>query len=440
MPSAWRRPRRRCLLAAALLAGERSAAVGVGMGMGVGVGVGMGVGVGVNVGMGVGVGVGAFRPPAATAATAARIRAQSLAPGGSCGGTVLRADYGRGSEIWPPTNEGPVLLSDSFPGGTVPSFVADALAEVGAESGSPAPPPAAPAPALRGQGQGQSGATSGRKRRILRAAVGRVLRRAATSERRSAAGDTSARGGDDAFWDAPVDRIPALMALLLAGSGLVRPTDVMAVAAWTAYLVGLALASGSPRETEVPSAASSAGALAELPALPPQGHVPSLVSNPLGTVLTNSPAYRTWLRIGAVLGLLLPLGALACYTGLLGTARGNPAAATAAARPVFLLCCQAATEATSRRLLAPLPLRILVPAAYSALRLGPLWDWALAPVALGRAGRALAVANYVYWAANLFGFLLPVASVRYMRAHFFCVEAEEVQLREGQVVSAGLLP
>ena len=426
MPSAWRRPRRRCLLSAALLAGERSAAVGVGMGMGMGVGVN------------VGVGVGAFRPPAATAATAARIRAQSLAPGGSCGGTVLRADYGRGSEIWPPTNEGPVLLSDSFPGGTVPSFVADALAEVGAESGSPAPPPAAPAPALRDQGQ--SGATSGRKRRILRTAVGRVLRRAATSERRSAAGDTSARGGDDAFWDAPVDRIPALMALLLAGSGLVRPTDVMAVAAWTAYLVGLALASGSPRETEVPSAASSAGALAELPALPPQGHVPSLVSNPLGTVLTNSSAYRTWLRIGAVLGLLLPLGALACYTGLLGAARGNPAAATAAARPVFLLCCQAATEATSRRLLAPLPLRILVPVAYSALRLGPLWDWALAPVALGRAGRALAVANYVYWAANLFGFLLPVASVRYMRAHFFCVEAEEVQLREGQVVSAGLLP
>ena len=426
MPSAWRRPRRRCLLSAALLAGERSAAVGVGMGMGMGVGVN------------VGVGVGAFRPPAATAATAARIRAQSLAPGGSCGGTVLRADYGRGSEIWPPTNEGPVLLSDSFPGGTVPSFVADALAEVGAESGSPAPPPAAPAPALRDQGQ--SGATSGRKRRILRTAVGRVLRRAATSERRSAAGDTSARGGDDAFWDAPVDRIPALMALLLAGSGLVRPTDVMAVAAWTAYLVGLALASGSPRETEVPSAASSAGALAELPALPPQGHVPSLVSNPLGTVLTNSPAYRTWLRIGAVLGLLLPLGALACYTGLLGAARGNPAAATAAARPVFLLCCQAATEATSRRLLAPLPLRILVPVAYSALRLGPLWDWALAPVALGRAGRALAVANYVYWAANLFGFLLPVASVRYMRAHFFCVEAEEVQLREGQVVSAGPLP
>ena len=426
MPSAWRRPRRRCLLSAALLAGERSAAVGVGMGMGMGVGVN------------VGVGVGAFRPPAATAATAARIRAQSLAPGGSCGGTVLRADYGRGSEIWPPTNEGPVLLSDSFPGGTVPSFVADALAEVGAESGSPAPPPAAPAPALRDQGQ--SGATSGRKRRILRTAVGRVLRRAATSERRSAAGDTSARGGDDAFWDAPVDRIPALMALLLAGSGLVRPTDVMAVAAWTAYLVGLALASGSPRETEVPSAPSSAGALAELPALPPQGHVPSLVSNPLGTVLTNSSAYRTWLRIGAVLGLLLPLGALACYTGLLGAARGNPAAATAAARPVFLLCCQAATEATSRRLLAPLPLRILVPVAYSALRLGPLWDWALAPVALGRAGRALAVANYVYWAANLFGFLLPVASVRYMRAHFFCVEAEEVQLREGQVVSAGLLP
>ena len=36
--------------------------------------------------------------------------------------------YGRGSEIWPPTNEEPVALADSFPGGAIPAFAADLLA------------------------------------------------------------------------------------------------------------------------------------------------------------------------------------------------------------------------------------------------------------------------------------------------------------------------
>jgi len=60
-------------------------------------------------------------------------------------------------------------------------------------------------------------------------------------------------------------------------------------------------------------------------------------------------------------------------------------------------------------------------------------------MSLGYVGRALAVANLVYWATNLFGFLLPTAVVRYMRAHFFCVEAEEVTLREGRESAAGLM-
>jgi hypothetical protein len=55
-------------------------------------------------------------------------------------------------------------------------------------------------------------------------------------------------------------------------------------------------------------------------------------------------------------------------------------------------------------------------------------------------GRALAAANGVYWASNLFAFLIPVAAIRYMRAHFFGVEAAEVTTRIGMEESVGLIP
>ena len=58
---------------------------------------------------------------------------------------------------------------------------------------------------------------------------------------------------------------------------------------------------------------------------------------------------------------------------------------------------------------------------------------------LGVFSRGLAIANAVYWATNLFAFLIPVASIRYMRAHFFGVEAEEVTTRIGMEESVGLI-
>lgn len=89
---------------------------------------------------------------------------------------------------------------------------------------------------------------------------------------------------------------------------------------------------------------------------------------------------------------------------------------------------------------APLPMRILVPIAYNTVRLAPLWSWALATIPLGYIGRTVAMTNLIYWALNLFGFLLPVACIRYMRAHFFSVEAEQVTIRPGMESSVGLLP
>jgi hypothetical protein len=66
--------------------------------------------------------------------------------------------------------------------------------------------------------------------------------------------------------------------------------------------------------------------------------------------------------------------------------------------------------------------------------------WATSPVVLGLAGRGLGIANLIYWAVNLFAFLLPIASIRYMRSHFFGVEAQEVTTRIGLEESVGLIP
>jgi hypothetical protein len=80
---------------------------------------------------------------------------------------------------------------------------------------------------------------------------------------------------------------------------------------------------------------------------------------------------------------------------------------------------------------------------YNTVRLGYLWNWLLHTSAKGSHyfwGRALAGANLAYWAINLFAFLLPVASLRYMRAHFFAVEAESVTTRRGMEETIGLIP
>jgi len=83
-----------------------------------------------------------------------------------------------------------------------------------------------------------------------------------------------------------------------------------------------------------------------LPSLPPQGHVPALVSHQLGNAFTNSNVYDLWLRFGTVFGLVAPTALLGRYL-LLGDKQLE--AARLCARPLFLLCCQAASESISRR-------------------------------------------------------------------------------------------
>ena len=55
----------------------------------------------------------------------------------------------------------------------------------------------------------------------------------------------------------------------------------------------------------------------------------------------------------------------------------------------------------------------------------------MAPTSLGFVNRMLAFINLLYWGVNLFGFLIPIATMRYLGSYFFCIEASEVTMREG---------
>mmetsp|Transcript_21147 Transcript_21147/g.29891 ORF Transcript_21147/g.29891 Transcript_21147/m.29891 type:complete len:369 (+) Transcript_21147:226-1332(+) len=325
--------------------------------------------------------------------------------------TLLKSsNYGRGAEIWPECNEDPIKLADSFPNGEIPPSASKALT-------SSAPRIAIPTQQVSGR--------EDKKRIRVSARLAQILSNAAKEQE------------DVAFTKvelpASLDKSPAAVALILLIGRLVRPVDALTVAFISGYLAILGQIARSTRTD---------GLTPIMPSLPPQGHVPALVSNPLGHVCTNSEGYRTWLKAGAILGLAGPLVMLLRYTAF---AAGSGAemqieAAKACARPVFFLCCQALCEAVARRLTAPLPLRVFIPIAYNAIRLVPLWGWALSPVPLGSVGRILAITNLIYWMANLFGFLIPVASVRYLRAHFLCIETEEVTTRKGLEEAVGLLP
>jgi len=299
----------------------------------------------------------------------------------------LFSSYGRNSEIWPPVGlDHPIKLADSFPNGEIPSQATQTLQQIGSRLEEPKPVIW--------------------KRRIPRA-MARMLKRAASSQEEQAFSENTSG----------MDLTPAVAAMLLLVSGYVKPLDVILVSFLSGYFCILTMVARSLRSDNVTPV---------LPALPPQGHVPTLVSNPLGYSLTYSRQYDSFIKLGVLAGLLGPV-----LTGWRYALNGQVAASRVCARPIFFLCFQALSEAVGRRAMTPLPIRILVPVAYNTVRLGYLWNWCFFPGHLGALGRGLAVANLIYWGVNLFGFLLPVAAMRYMRAHFYCVEAEQVTTRVG---------
>lgn len=282
--------------------------------------------------------------------------------------------YGKNSDIWPPTNENGVKIQDSFPNGRVPEQLA----------------------------------RSSTKKRWIR--IPRILQRAAKAQE------------EELFVDHRADKTTVLLALVMLR--WVRPLDLIIIFSFSGYLAILSYWASSLNSKGRP----------HLPALPPQGHVPALVDNPLGSCFHYSRIYDRWLQAGVILGLVGPIlwmiiqaKAGSALPSLVGGAVGH------VARPVLLLCVQIMTEFVARRWAWPLPLRILVPVFYNTCRLGYYYQWAIH----SHMKSVLAVANLLYWSTNLFGFLLPIAVMRYLRAHFMCVEAEQVVLRDKD--SIGLL-
>lgn len=225
---------------------------------------------------------------------------------------VLSSTYGRGAEIWPECNEEPILLTDSFPNGVIPEIAQAELKLSGKDE--PDVMAVVETPTRR------------RRRRVPRA-IQRILRRAAVKEE------------NVEYMKMTVDITPAVIALCLFVGGLVQPNDVLIFAFWSGYLSILNIAARGVR---------SDGVTPVLPSLPPQGHVPALVANPLGNAFTNSHAYDIWLQSGTTISVIGPILLLLKY---FLSQEKQVEAATLCARPVFLLCCQAVSESISRKVM-----------------------------------------------------------------------------------------
>jgi hypothetical protein len=215
--------------------------------------------------------------------------------------------YGRGAEIWPECNEAPIQLADSFPGGAIPEEVLETLSRIRLPVES----------------------MSEEKKSFLPQPFRRIFSR---TPEQAAMVDSKVS----------LDKTPTIIAAALLVSGLVRPLDVSITVAITGYLAVLHYFARSPRAD---------GLSPHVPALPPQGHVPDLVANPLGLSFTNSNAYDSWLKMGAALSLVAPIAAILRYTVFAASQGTQMGAAKACARPLFLLCCQALAESISRKVM-----------------------------------------------------------------------------------------
>lgn len=247
--------------------------------------------------------------------------------------------YGRGADIWPECNEDPVQLNDSFPNGQIPysAILGMDPQDMAAVHTSIQESINNDVPLEESEGMAMPGSKTRKRRRIaprflVSKTVRRLLRRAAAKEELDI--EQATLNETPGIWN----RILSVVPVLLLVQGLVMPMDVMAVACFTTYFVILQMVARSPRE----------GGLAPImPAVPPQGHVPTMVSHPMGIGTLYSTPYERWLQLGIVVGLVAPLIQVVHYVFRVK----DVAAAQLCAGPIFLLCCQALSEAYSRRVM-----------------------------------------------------------------------------------------
>lgn len=135
-----------------------------------------------------------------------------------------------------------------------------------------------------------------------------------------------------------------------------------------------------------------------------------------------------WVAAGALVGLILPIAYI-----LEGVVEGDKEGIRAAAPHVFLLTCQIFAEGITFSRGFSLPMRAFVPIFFNAKRMITLGDWLKDEMGKEVAevghlhgasphrqlvGRGLAVANLMFWAVNLFGFLLPVYLPRALNRYY----------------------
>jgi hypothetical protein len=228
---------------------------------------------------------------------------------------VFLSSYSRGAEIWPECNEEPIPLTASFPGGNLPNDARLLLNEK---------------QLLMVKEQRTTTHTMLPVRRILQRAARAQEQCTATSTTTSTPKNTTPRE--------TLDKTPTVIAIFLLITRLVNVQHILLALTLTAYLGVLQLCAQSTRRDQITP---------RLPSLPPQGHVPALILNPLGTNFTNSDQYDSWLKLGAFLSLLGPL-AIILYNAIVPKNIGQ---ARACAGPLFLLCWQALVESLSRKVM-----------------------------------------------------------------------------------------
>ncbi|KAL3926693.1 MAG: hypothetical protein SGBAC_013372 [Bacillariaceae sp.] len=235
--------------------------------------------------------------------------------------------YGKGADIWPPTNEDAVRLSDTFPNGQIPYSAVVMIEQQDMAAAHQAVEESingTSTPALTTKSRGL-------KRKLVPRSIQRILRRAAAKEEVDSEGEIVG-----------LDRTPIVVALVLLARGLVRPLDIGLVACFTTYLYMLGMAARSPRQN---------GKAPILPAIPAQGHVPFLVSKPMGMSSLHSRKYDLWLKLGVLVGLVGPVFYLLHSATMSADSVSAMIAAGLCARSLFLLCVQAISECVARRVM-----------------------------------------------------------------------------------------
>ena len=327
--------------------------------------------------------------------------------------TLQAQKYTKGSEIYPPSNFGPFTLADSFANSTIPPMVDKMLKSI------ILPQDTIDYSTRSNNYNNQVDSTVAnatetqseikiRKRRNLFRMTTKILSSAARAEEEKVQ--------KQAYNEDRISKFPMLVATSLLALGLVQPTQLLFVIFISGYLTFLHVLSSTSKSDQNKK-------LPVLSALPPQGHVPTLISNPLGTMVSDSRVYSIWLLIGVIFGYIAPIVSIGYHY----VVTKQEQLASLISRTIFVLSCQISTEALAKRSFSPLPIRILIPLAYNSYRMNLLYDWAQQSFGWCK---VLGIWNFIYFGANLFGFLIPIATMNYMRSHFFGVEAAEVVFRE----------